>query len=124
MPIGETSPTIFGDGNQSRDFIYVDDIVGLLLQAASAPASVVSGRVYNAGTGSRYTLNQVWSILQQIEGVNLPAHYGPERAGDVRDSQAEISRANRDLNYQARFSLEDGLRRTLEWYRTSVLGAR
>jgi UDP-glucose 4-epimerase len=116
----QRSPTIFGDGEQSRDFIYVDDIVNLLLKASSAPADVVSGKVYNAGNGGRHTLNQVWALLQKIEGISLPAKYGPERAGDVRDSQAEISAAIRDLSYHSQFSLEDGLRRTLDWYRTNI----
>jgi UDP-glucose 4-epimerase len=111
------SPTIFGDGNHSRDFIFVEDIVGLLLRASVAPAEVVSGNVYNAGNGLRTTLNQVWDVLQKIEGVTLPANYGPERAGDVRDSQADISSASRDLGYQSQFSLEQGLRQTLDWYR-------
>lgn len=114
------TPTIFGDGEQSRDFIYVDDIVNLLLTASTAPASSVSGKVYNAGTGGRYTLNQIWDLLQKIEGVPLPAKYGPPRAGDVRDSQADISAALKDLNYRAKFSLEEGLRHTLEWYRANV----
>jgi UDP-glucose 4-epimerase len=113
-------PTIFGDGGQSRDFIYVEDIVSLLLSASSAPASVVSGKVYNAGNGNRYTLNQVWDLLQKIEGVSLPAQYGPDRAGDIRDSQADISAAIRDLGYVPQFSLEAGLRRTLQWYRQNA----
>ena len=113
-------PTIFGDGEQSRDFIFVDDIVNLLLKAAAAPAAVVSGKVYNAGTGGRYTLNEVWSLLQKVEGVSLPAKHGPERTGDIRDSQADVSAATRDLGYRAQFSLEDGFRRTLEWYRAHV----
>jgi UDP-glucose 4-epimerase len=111
------SPTIFGDGNHSRDFIFVEDIVSLLLRASVAPAAVVSGNVYNAGNGVRTTLNQVWDLLQKMEGMTLPANYGPERAGDVRDSQADISAAIRDLGYASQFSLEQGLRQTLAWYR-------
>ncbi len=115
--LGQRSPTIFGDGEQSRDFIYVQDIVNLLISASEAPASLVSGRVFNAGNGGRYTLNQVWQMLQQIGGVTLPANYGPERPGDIRDSQADHSAAVRDLNYHQQFSIEEGLRRTLDWYR-------
>jgi nucleoside-diphosphate-sugar epimerase len=81
---------------------------------------VVSGKVYNAGNGNRYTLNQVWDLLQKIEGVSLPAQYGPDRAGDIRDSQADISAAIRDLGYVPQFSLEAGLRRTLQWYRQNA----
>jgi UDP-glucose 4-epimerase len=115
--LAKRSPTIFGDGLHSRDFIFVDDIVNFLLAASLAPAGVVSGKVYNAGNGDRKTLNQVWELLQKIAGVTLPAIYAPERPGDVRDSQADISAAVRDLAYQPQFSLEEGLRRTLDWYR-------
>lgn len=114
------SPTIFGDGEQSRDFIYVDDIVNFLLKGATADAARVSGNVYNAGTGGRYTLNHVWDLLQKIEGVKLPANYGPPREGDVRDSQADVSAAARELDYRSQYSLEEGLRRTLAWYRAHV----
>ncbi len=110
-------PTIYGDGEQSRDFTFVEDIVDITLRAARTPG--VSGRMYNAGAGGRHTLNAVWRTLQQIEGVRLPPVYGPPRPGDVRHSQADISAAVRDLGYAPRFSLEEGLRRTLEWYRSS-----
>ncbi len=109
------SPTIFGDGEQSRDFTYVEDVSELTIKAASAAG--VSGRMYNGGNGTRYTLNEVWRTLQRIEGVSIPAVYGPPRAGDVRDSQADTEAARRDLGHAPRFSLEEGLRRTLEWYR-------
>jgi UDP-glucose 4-epimerase len=113
--IERRAPTILGDGEQSRDFTYVDDVADLTLSAARAPG--VSGRVYNGGNGNRYTLNQVWETLQKIEGVSIPAEYGPPRPGDVRDSQADITAAVRDLGHRPRFSLEEGLRRTLDWYR-------
>ena len=112
------SPTIFGDGEQSRDFTYVEDVVALVLKAAEANG--VSGKVFNAGNGNRYTLNQTWALLQQIEGVQLPARYGPPRPGDVRDSQADTSAAARELGHQPRFSFEEGLRLTLEWYRAEL----
>ncbi len=115
--LARRNPTIFGDGLRSRDFIFVEDIVNFLLHASEGNAGIVSGNVYNAGNGRRTTLNEVWDLLQKIEGINLPANYGPERAGDIRDSQADITAAVRDLNYQPRFSLEEGLRRTLDWYR-------
>ena len=114
------TPTIFGDGGTSRDFTYVEDVVALNLLAAQAPAEV-SGRVYNGGNGGRITLNQAWEMLQKIEGVSLPATYGPPRAGDVRDSQADTTAVMRDLGYTPKFSFEEGLRRTLEWYRTTKL---
>jgi UDP-N-acetylglucosamine/UDP-N-acetyl-alpha-D-glucosaminouronate 4-epimerase len=108
------SPVIYGDGEQSRDFTYVEDVVGLLLKAADTPG--VSGRVFNAGNGNRYTLNETWQLLQKIEGVNLPATYGPPRPGDVRDSQADITAAVQELGHAPRFTFEQGLRLTLEWY--------
>ena len=108
-------PTIYGDGEQSRDFTYVEDVVDLNLKAARAPN--VSGRLYNAGNGSRITINEAWALLQKIEGVNIPALHGPRRAGDVRDSQADITAVVRDLGHMPRFKFEQGLRLTLEWYR-------
>jgi len=112
-----TQPTIFGDGGQSRDFTFVEDVAELNLKAARA--SKVSGMVYNAGNGGRITLNQAWDLLQKIEGVEIPARYGPPRAGDVRDSQADTRLAVRDLAHAPRFSFEDGMRITLEWYRNN-----
>lgn len=111
------TPTIFGDGETSRDFTYVDDVVGLNIRAAEAPAGV-SGRMFNGGNGGRITLNQAWNLLQKFEGVSIPALYGPPRSGDVRDSQADTTAAVRDLGHAARGSFESGLRATLEWYRT------
>jgi len=108
-------PLIHGDGEQSRDFTYVEDVVGLLLKASRAPN--VSGQVYNAGNGNRYSLNIVWDVLQKIAGVKIAARYGPPRAGDVRDSQADTTAAVRELGHKPLYSLEDGLRKTLDWYR-------
>jgi UDP-glucose 4-epimerase len=116
--IERRSPTIFGDGEQSRDFTYVQDVADLVLKAAVAPN--VSGRVYNAGNGGRYTLNETWALLQKIEGVSLPPSYGPPRPGDVRHSQADTTLAVRDLGHAPRFSFEEGLRLTLEWYRKDL----
>lgn len=112
-----TSPTLFGDGNQSRDFTFVEDVAALCIKASRTPG--VSGRMFNAGNGNRYTLNQVWETLQKIEGVSIPALYGPPRAGDVRDSQADTRAAVSELGHAPKFSLEEGLRRTLAWYRAS-----
>jgi nucleoside-diphosphate-sugar epimerase len=113
--IERRAPTIYGDGEQSRDFTYVEDVAELNLKAACAPN--VSGKVYNGGNGGRITLNQAWRLLQKIEGVDIPAVYGPVRQGDVRDSQADMSSVVRDLGHAPRFSFEEGMRRTLEWYR-------
>ena len=114
--IERRSPTIFGDGEQTRDWTYVEDVAALCLKAAEAAA--VGGKMYNAGNGERCSLNRVWELLQRIEGVSLPAQYGPPRDGDVRDSQADRTAVCRDLGHAPRFSLEDGLRRTLAWYKT------
>jgi nucleoside-diphosphate-sugar epimerase len=116
--IERRSPTIFGDGEQSRDFTYVEDVVALLLKASLAPG--VSGKLFNAGNGNRYTLNETWRLLQQMEGVQLPAKYGPARPGDVRHSQADTTAAVRELGHSPRFTFEEGLRLTLEWYRAEL----
>jgi len=108
-------PSIYGDGEQSRDFTYVEDVVSLNLKAASARG--VSGRVFNGGNGGRITLNRAWELLQQFEGVQIPAVYGPPRPGDVRDSQADTTAACTQLGYSPRFTFEEGLRLTLEWFR-------
>ena len=109
------APTIFGDGEQSRDFTYVDDVVDLNLKAARAPG--VSGNLYNGGNGGRITLNEAWRLVQQIEGVTIAANYGPSRPGDVHDSQADVTSAVADLGHAPRFSFEEGLRLTLAWYK-------
>lgn len=113
--IERRSPTIFGDGGQSRDFTYVEDVADLCWKASQAEG--VAGRTYNAGNGGRFTLNQIWDTLQKLENVSLPPNYGPPRAGDVRDSQADTTAAVRDLGHAPRFTLEEGLRRTLAWYK-------
>jgi nucleoside-diphosphate-sugar epimerase len=109
------SPTIFGDGEQTRDFTYVEDVVDLAIKASRVPD--IAGKVFNAGNGNRYSLNQVWQVLQKIEGVNLAARYDAPRAGDVRDSQADTTELVREVGHNPRFTLEEGFRRTLEWYR-------
>ena len=119
MPAAAHSPTIHGDGEQTRDFTFIDDVVDLVINTSKAPG--VAGKVFNAGNGNRYSLNQIWALLQKIEGVSIPAKYGPPRAGDVRDSQADTTAAVRELGHTPRFTIEEGLRRTLEWYRESLV---
>ena len=119
--IERQSPLIHGDGEQSRDFTYVEDVAGLLIKASKAQG--VSGKTYNAGNGNRYTLNQIWAMLQEIEGVNIACQFGPSREGDVRDSQADTAAAIRDLGHDPQFPIEKALRLTLEWYKES-LGAQ
>ena len=110
-------PKIFGDGEQSRDFTFVEDVAELNLKAARAKG--VSGNMYNGGNGGRITLNQAWALLQKLEGVDIAPIYGPPRAGDVRDSQADTTLAVRDLGHAPRYSFEEGMRITLEWYRNN-----
>jgi nucleoside-diphosphate-sugar epimerase len=90
-------------------------VVELVIKTSKAQG--VAGKVFNAGNGNRYSLNEVWQVLQKIEGVEIAAKYGPTRAGDVRDSQADTTAAMRELGHAPKFSIEEGLRRTLEWYR-------
>ncbi|MBI1355383.1 MAG: NAD-dependent epimerase/dehydratase family protein [Acidobacteria bacterium] len=111
------APTIHGDGEQSRDFIFVENIVQANLLAARSEKA--PGRLYNCGCGGRVTLNQVWDAMQRVAGVNLPASHGPDRPGDVRHSQADISLARRDLGFEPSIGFEQGMQRTLDWLRAS-----
>ncbi len=110
-------PVVFGDGEQSRDFTYVENVVQANLLACEAPQA--SGLVFNIGTGDRFTLNQTLKLLEKISGRPTRPRYDPPRAGDIRDSQADISLARRVLGYNPRIGFEEGLRRTWDWYRTS-----
>jgi len=111
----DKAPSIFGDGEQSRDFTYVENIVRLNLLAARSPAP--PGKVFNGGAGGRYTLNETWRLLRKLAGAGGEPRYGPPREGDVLHSQAGIAAARRELGYEPEVSFEEGLRRTLEWYR-------
>jgi UDP-glucose 4-epimerase len=114
---GET-PTILGDGQQSRDFTYIDNAVDANLLACKAPAHEVAGRVFNVATGRRVDLNETFKILKQLTGFSGDVKYGPERAGDVKHSLADMTRAEKHLGYKPSVSFEEGLRRTIEWCRT------
>ncbi len=113
---GET-PTIFGDGKQSRDFTYIENAVAANLLACHAPANLVVGGVFNIATGKRTDLNEAFQILKRLTGFSGNAEYGPERAGDVKHSLADITRARECLGYAPTVQFEEGLRLTLEWYR-------
>jgi nucleoside-diphosphate-sugar epimerase len=112
-------PTIYGDGEQSRDFTYIDNVVHANLLAVEAPAEKVSGQMMNAATGSRITLNQTFRILSDLTGYKGEPAYGPARTGDIKDSLADIEKAKDRLGYQPLVDFREGLRRTVEWYRTS-----
>ncbi len=109
------APVVYGDGEQSRDFTYVDNIVDETLRACEAAGA--SGLVFNGGTGARVTLNQVLKLLEKITGKTIQAKYEGERNGDIRDSQADVSLARKVLGYEPRVLFEEGLRRTWEWYK-------
>jgi nucleoside-diphosphate-sugar epimerase len=117
----DTPPVVFGDGEQTRDFTYVDNAVQANLLACEAPN--VTGKVFNIGCGARVSLNEVLRALTKITGKPLEAKYDPPRDGDIRDSQADISRAKEFLGYDPQIGFEEGLARTLEWYRESQLKA-
>ena len=114
--LARTAPTIFGDGEQTRDFTYVEDVAELCRKAANAPPGVV-GKMFNAGNGGGYSLNFVWKTLQEIEGVKIEPKFAPPRPGDVRHSMADTASAKSALGHAPRFPIEEGLKRTLEWYR-------
>jgi nucleoside-diphosphate-sugar epimerase len=113
-------PIIFGDGEQTRDFTYVVNVVDGVLRAAQAPASA-SGEVINVATGGRISLNQLFRTIRELLGVDVEPRYEAVRAGDVRDSQADISKAMHLLGYRPTASFEEGLARTVEWYRTTQM---
>jgi UDP-glucose 4-epimerase len=109
-------PTIYGDGEQTRDFTYVANVVDGVLRACEAPKA--SGQVINVATGSRISLNQLFESMRRLIGADVQPLYQGDRAGDVRDSQADISRAKDILGYQPIVPFEEGLRLTVDWYRS------
>jgi nucleoside-diphosphate-sugar epimerase len=113
-------PTIFGDGEQSRDFTYIDNVVHANLLAADAPAERVSGRMMNVATGQRSTLNEAFKILCELTGYKGEPAYAPPRSGDVRDSLADIDLASELLGYMPIVDFREGLKRTVEWYRSGA----
>src|SRR5246127_265211 len=116
-------PTIFGDGSQSRDFTYIDNAVHANLLAAKPSATAVAGGVFNVATGTRADLNETFQILKKLTGYSGDVKYGPEREGDVKHSLADISSAEKHLGYKAKVDFEEGLRRTVEWYRGQIRAA-
>lgn len=115
---------IFGDGKHSRDFTYIDNVVNANLLACKAPAKDVAGKVFNIAGGRRIDLNEVYCLLQELTGYSAPAEYGPARRGDVKHSLADLSRAEKYLGYRPTVSFEEGLRQTVEWYRTAAVTRR
>ena len=113
-------PTIFGNGEQGRDFTYVENAVSANLLALHAPAEKVAGKVFNVACGERHTLNKTYKILAELTGFTKPPIYGPERTGDIQDSLADISAAREAFGYEPLVSFEEGLRRTVEWYKQQM----
>jgi UDP-N-acetylglucosamine/UDP-N-acetylgalactosamine 4-epimerase len=112
-----TQPVVFGDGEQSRDFTFVQNVVQANLLAFEAPGA--AGMVFNIGTGGRFTLNQTLALLEKICEKKAAAKYDPPRSGDILHSQADISSARKMLGYNPTVGFEEGLRLTWEWYKTS-----
>jgi nucleoside-diphosphate-sugar epimerase len=114
-------PTIYGDGEQTRDFTYVANVVDGVLRACTAPNA--AGEAINVACGTRISLNDLLRVMNGIVGTTLQPIYQDGRAGDVRDSQADISKAKQLLGYTPIVGLEEGLRHTLEWCRTEATTA-
>ena len=121
--VGER-PTIYGDGEQSRDFNYINNAVQANLLAVTAPESDVAGQTFNIATGQRYNLNETVALLKPLTGYTGEVEYAPERTGDIKHSLADISRARAKLRYEPLVDFKEGLRRTVEWYRASEKSAR
>ncbi len=114
--LAEEQPTIFGDGQQKRDFTYIDNVVSANLLASRAPAELVAGKVFNVATGTNYSVLELYTLLQRLTGSHKPPRFAPARNGDVRDSLADISRAEGAMGYRRLVGFEEGLARTVQWY--------
>ena len=113
-------PTIFGDGTQTRDFTYIENVVSANLLACHAPAANVCGRTFNIAVGTSFSLNQLYSQLQELTGFDQPPRHAPKRAGDVHASLADITVAEEGLGYKPLVQFKGGLQQTVEWYRAEL----
>ena len=113
-------PTVYGDGEQTRDFTYVSDVARGVISATTA--SGVAGRAINLATGGRVSLNRLFEVLKELIGADVEALHGPPREGDVRDSQADSTLARDLLAFDPKVTLEEGLKRTVEWYNATGRG--
>jgi UDP-glucose 4-epimerase len=113
-------PTIFGTGEQGRDFTYVDNVVAANLLACSAPAAQVAGKVFNVACGGQHTLKEMYRMLAELIGFEQPPLFGPPRTGDILNSQADISAAAEAFGYRPLVGVKEGLQRTVEWYRETL----
>ena len=120
MLAGKT-PTIFGDGKTSRDFMYVGNVVDGNMLAASLPAKDVSGEVMNVACGRSVDLNDLVNSINRILGSQLTPEYAPERVGDIKHSCADISKAVAKMGYKPQVEFEEGMAKTIDWFRQSVM---
>src|SRR5690349_2046532 len=116
-------PTIYGDGEQSRDFTFVKNVVAANLLACNADARRAAGLAMNVAAGQRITLNETFAMLQKLTGYTGEPDYGPERQGDIKHSMADITLAESSLGYSPEVSFEDGMKQTVDWYRAQLIGA-
>jgi UDP-glucose 4-epimerase len=113
-------PTILGDGEQARDFTYIENVVSANLLACDAPAEKVAGNVFNIGCGEQFTLNRTYQLLSELTGFRQSPDYGPPRAGDVMTSLADTSAAREAFGYVPSVKYEQGLAETVAWYREQL----
>lgn len=113
-------PAIFGDGRQSRDFTFVDNVVSANLLACQTPSHTTCGRAFNIAAGRNFSVNELYSVLQQIIGCNTSPLYDAGRSGDVRDSLADITQAQQTLGYRTLVEFREGLEKTVEWYKSEI----
>jgi UDP-glucose 4-epimerase len=114
--VKKEKPLIYGDGGQYRDFIFVKDVVKANLLAAQTEG--ISGNVFNIGTGSFVTINELWALVSEFTDSNIKADYAPERPGDIRESIANIDLAGSQMGFKPEYKFRDGLKKTLEWYKS------
>jgi UDP-glucose 4-epimerase len=117
--LAQQPTTIFGDGEQSRDFTFVENVVSANLLACTAAAQQAAGKAFNVATGQRFSLNETFKVLAKLTGYKGEAAYAPERPGDIKHSLADISLAQQHLAYRPLVDFEEGLKRTIAWYRGS-----
>jgi nucleoside-diphosphate-sugar epimerase len=115
-----TRPTIFGTGDQGRDFTYIDNVISANLLACAAPADKVAGKVFNVACGGQHTLKEIYRLLAELIGFAQPPLFGAARTGDILHSQADISAAADAFGYRPLVGLNEGLQRTVEWYRETL----
>jgi nucleoside-diphosphate-sugar epimerase len=118
--LGGVRPVIFGDGAQTRDFTFVSNVVDANLLACHAPGDQVAGAAFNIGCGVATSIRELWQHIADLAEVDLEPEYEAPRAGDVRNSLASIARAREQLGYAPTVNLEEGLRRTIEYFRDHI----